>query len=157
MFQAIKATSPSRALVQKGTAPPPMAANRLAARHRRYGTGCIQPEFVSLAASRSATRASVPGDEQAGQCARAVVTRFSSTVAAIWTRTNANAFRRRHTLATVQARLLAMLFLSRGSRRAGQFAFDHEGKIAVFTDAGCPSSTLPQRGGEAYLREQFLL
>lgn len=66
--------------------------------------------------------------------------------------------RRRHTLATVQARLLAVHFYLEARAWPAEFVLDHEKKIAVFTDlAGCPLSTLPQRGGTPYLREQFVL
>jgi hypothetical protein len=65
--------------------------------------------------------------------------------------------RRRHTLATVQARLLAVHFYLEARTWPAEFVLDHEKKIAVFTDlAGCPSSVLPQRGGKPYLREHFL-
>jgi hypothetical protein len=65
--------------------------------------------------------------------------------------------RRRHTLSTVQARLLAVHFYLEARAWPAEFVLDHEKKIAVFTDlAGCPSSILPQRGGKPYLREHFL-
>ena len=66
--------------------------------------------------------------------------------------------RRQHTLSTVQARLLAVHFYLEARAWPSEFVLDHEQKIAVFTDlAGCPLSTLPQRGGKPYLREHFLL
>ena len=66
--------------------------------------------------------------------------------------------RRRHTLATVQARLLAVHFYLEARAWPAEFVLDHEEKVEVFTElAGCPSSVLPQRGGKPYLREQFLL
>ena len=65
--------------------------------------------------------------------------------------------RRRHTLSTVQARLLAVHFYLEARAWPAEFVLDHEKKIEVFTDlAGCPSSVLPQRGGKPYLREHFL-
>ena len=66
--------------------------------------------------------------------------------------------RRRHTLATVQARLLAVHFYLEARAWPAEFVLDHEEKVEVFTElAGCPSSVLPQRGGKPYLREHFLL
>jgi hypothetical protein len=66
--------------------------------------------------------------------------------------------RRRHTLSTVQARLLGVHFYLEARAWPAEFVLDHEKKIAVFTDlAGCPPSILPQRGGKPYLREHFLL
>jgi hypothetical protein len=66
--------------------------------------------------------------------------------------------RRRHTLSTVQARLLGVHFYLEARAWPAEFVLEHEKKIAVFTDlAGCPLSVLPQRGGKPYLREHFLL
>ena len=66
--------------------------------------------------------------------------------------------RRRHSLATVQARVLGVHFYLEARTWPAEFVLDHDRKIAVFTDlAGCPSSLLPRRGGKPYLREHFLL
>lgn len=66
--------------------------------------------------------------------------------------------RRRHTHTTVQSRLLGVHFYLEARAWPAEFVLDHKKKIAVFTDlAGCPLSTLPQRGGKPYLREHLLL
>lgn len=65
--------------------------------------------------------------------------------------------RRWHTLETVQARLLAVHFYIEARAWPAEFAFNHEQKIRIFTDAGCPLSTLPQRNGKPYLRDHFML
>lgn len=65
--------------------------------------------------------------------------------------------RRRHTLATVQARLLAMTFYLEAREWPAEIVLDHAKKISTFTDAGCPLTTLPHRGGRPYLRENFVL
>jgi hypothetical protein len=66
--------------------------------------------------------------------------------------------RRRHTLAIIQARLLGVHFYLEARAWPAEFVLDHDKKIAVFTDlAGCPLSVLPQRSGQPYLREHFLL
>jgi hypothetical protein len=66
--------------------------------------------------------------------------------------------RRRHTLATVQARLLGVHFYLEARAWPAEFVLDHEKKIEVFTDlAGCPPTVLPQRGGKPYLRDHMLL
>lgn len=65
--------------------------------------------------------------------------------------------RRRHTLATVQARLLAITFYLEAREWPAEVVLDHGKKIATFTDAGCPLSALPRRGGRPYLREHFVL
>ncbi|PYU28761.1 MAG: hypothetical protein DMG32_01945 [Acidobacteria bacterium] len=64
--------------------------------------------------------------------------------------------RRRHTLETVQARLLAVHFYIEARAWPGEFVFKHEEKIRIFTDAGCPLSTLPQRNGKPYVRDYFM-
>jgi hypothetical protein len=65
--------------------------------------------------------------------------------------------RRRHTLATVQARLLAVNFYLEARRWPAEFMLDHEQKVATFTEAGCSVAVLPQRGGKPYLWEDFVL
>ncbi len=64
--------------------------------------------------------------------------------------------RRRHTLETVQARLLGVHFYLEARAWPTDFIFKHEEKIAIFADAGCPLGTLPQRNGKPYLREQLV-
>jgi len=65
--------------------------------------------------------------------------------------------RRRHTLETVQARLLGVDFYLEARGWPAEFLFDHEQKIATFTECSYPVSALPQRDGKPYLREQFVL
>ncbi len=60
--------------------------------------------------------------------------------------------RRRHRLATVQARLLGVDFYLEACGWPAEFVLDHERKIATFTDAGCPLNALPQRGGKPICR-----
>jgi len=65
--------------------------------------------------------------------------------------------RRRHTLATVEARLLGVHFYLEANSWPAYFVFDHEEKIMTFENAGCPLSVLPQRNGKPYVREHFVL
>lgn len=65
--------------------------------------------------------------------------------------------RRRHSLPTVQARLLAVDFYLSARKWPARFILDHEQKIAAFVDNGCPATVLPQHSGHPYLREHFLL
>lgn len=66
--------------------------------------------------------------------------------------------RRRHELATIQSRLLAVHFYLEARAWPAEFVLDHDQKVATFRDlAGCPLAVLPQRGGQPYLREHFLL
>ncbi len=65
--------------------------------------------------------------------------------------------RRRHTLETVQARLLGVHFYLQARGWPAEFVLDHQEKVAYFSDcAGCPLSALPQRGGRLYMREHLL-
>jgi hypothetical protein len=65
--------------------------------------------------------------------------------------------RRRHALATVQARLLGVHFYLEACAWPAAFIFDHEEKIMTLQNAGCPLAVLPQRNGKPYLREHFVL
>lgn len=65
--------------------------------------------------------------------------------------------RRSHVTATIQARLLAVSFYLEATEWPAQFVFDHEEKITAFHNAGCPATALPQRAGEPYLWEEFVL
>ncbi len=65
--------------------------------------------------------------------------------------------RRRHSQATVEARLLGVHFYLEARAWPAAFIFDHEEKIMSFENAGCPLSVLPQRNGKPYLREHFVL
>jgi hypothetical protein len=67
-----------------------------------------------------------------------------------------SSIRRRHTLETVQARLLGVHFYLEARAWPTTFVFDHEEKIEVFRSIECPLSVLPQRDGKPYLRESFL-
>jgi hypothetical protein len=65
--------------------------------------------------------------------------------------------RRRHGLATVQARLLAVHFYLEARTWPATFIFDHDEKIMMFENAQCPLAVLPHRNGKPYLREHLVL
>jgi len=67
-----------------------------------------------------------------------------------------SSIRRRHTLETVQARLLGVHFYLEANHWPAIFALDHEEKITVFRGVRCPLNVLPHRGGKPYLREHFV-
>lgn len=65
--------------------------------------------------------------------------------------------RRRHSLPTVEARILGVHFYLEARSWPAYFVFDHEEKIMTLQNAGCPLSVLPHRNGKPYLREHFVL
>jgi hypothetical protein len=65
--------------------------------------------------------------------------------------------RRPHPIETVRNRLLAVNFYLEALRWPAAFLLDHEEKVAAFQDCGCPLSALPQRSGQPYLWEEFVL
>lgn len=65
--------------------------------------------------------------------------------------------RRPHSLKTVLNRLLAVDFYLDACGWPSEFVFDHEQKIALFIERGCPISAITHRGGRPYLWEEFLL
>lgn len=67
-----------------------------------------------------------------------------------------SSIRRRHTLETIQSRLLGVHFYLEVREWPARFVFDHQDKIAVCEYVECPLSLLPQRDGKPYLRENFL-
>jgi hypothetical protein len=62
-----------------------------------------------------------------------------------------------HCPKTVLNRLLAVDFYLEARGWPAEFVFDHEQKIALFTERGCPINAIPHRGGRPYLWEEFLL
>jgi hypothetical protein len=64
--------------------------------------------------------------------------------------------RRLHDDKTVLNRLLAVDFYLEDMPNA-DFVFEHEMKIAVLTQQGCPIGMIPQRAGRPYLWDEFLL
>ena len=64
--------------------------------------------------------------------------------------------RRSHTDLTVLNRLLAVDFYLETTQCA-DFVFDHQMKIALLTQHGCPVGMIPERGGRPYLWDEYLL
>jgi hypothetical protein len=65
--------------------------------------------------------------------------------------------RRPHNPNTVLNRLLAVDFYFEARNWPARFVFDHAEKIELFTERGCPISSIPHRGGRPYLWEEFFL
>jgi len=65
--------------------------------------------------------------------------------------------RRRHPVETVRRRLLAVNFYLEARDWPAQFLCEHEDKVGAFRTMGCPPNFLPNRGGQPYLWEDFVL
>ena len=118
-----------------------------------------QAEELKLADNEKATRAQLRKLERYGFLRRVAAYPLVYQVTKSTTRhlERDSGARRRHSLPTVQARLLAVDFYLSARKWPGKFILDHEQKIAAFVDHGCPATVLPQHGGQPYLREEFLL
>ena len=65
--------------------------------------------------------------------------------------------RRVHPVETVRCRLLAVNFYLEARDWPAEFILDHDGRVAVLQRIGCPVDALPQRKGQPYLWESFVL
>jgi hypothetical protein len=122
------------------------------------GGYCTASQAQELIASATQVRARLKGLERLGFLRR--ITKYPVVYQVTKSATRLlgpdSSSRRQHKLPTVQARLLGVHFYLEARKWPAEFVFDHQEKIAIFTDAGCPSSTLPQRSGKPYLREHLL-
>jgi hypothetical protein len=118
-----------------------------------------QAKVLSMADSGTATSARLRAWERAGflrkVAAHPVVYQVTKSTTRLLDRDSSA--RRTHAFATVQARLLAVNFYLEARQWPAEFILDHEQKMATFRDASCPSGALPERGGEPYLWEDFVL
>jgi hypothetical protein len=118
-----------------------------------------QAKQLSVADSCSATRVRLQAWERPGflrkVAAHPVVYQVTKSTTSLLDRDSKA--RRAHSLATVEARLLAVNFYLEARGWPAEFILDHEQKMATFRDTGCPSGALPQRGGKPYLWEDFVL
>ena len=65
--------------------------------------------------------------------------------------------RRVHPVEIVRWRLLAVNFYLEARSWPAEFILDHDGRVAVLERIGCPVDALPQRKGQPYLWESFVL
>jgi DNA-binding Lrp family transcriptional regulator len=118
-----------------------------------------QAKALRIGSSEREIRARLKGLERLGFLRRVtiypVVYQITKSVTRLLGRDSSS--RRRHTLATVRARVLAMTLYLEAREWPAEFEFDDERKITTFIDAGCPLGALPRRGGRPYLREHFVL
>lgn len=65
--------------------------------------------------------------------------------------------RRQHAIATIRTRILTVNFYLEAARWPVEFVFNHERKLSKFGELGRKSGLLPQRGGNPYLWQDFVL
>ena len=65
--------------------------------------------------------------------------------------------RRVHHVEIVRWRLLAVNFYLEARNWPAEFILDHDGKVAALQRIGCPVDALPQRKGQPYLWQAFIL
>ncbi len=65
--------------------------------------------------------------------------------------------RRQHAIETIRTRILTVNFYLEAARWPVEFVFNHERKLSKFGELGCKSGLLPQRGGNPYLWQDFVL
>jgi hypothetical protein len=118
-----------------------------------------QAQAMGLAKSPSHTLGQLNGLEQAGFLRRVVEYPVVYQITKSVTRlvgTDMSA-RRTHAIQTVRCRLAAMSFYMDAAKWPADFIFGHEDKVEAFGRIGCPRRLLPQRGGQPYLWEEFVL
>jgi DNA-binding Lrp family transcriptional regulator len=65
--------------------------------------------------------------------------------------------RRVHPVETVRWRLLAVNFYLEAKTWPADFILDHDGRVSSLQGIGCPTDALPQRRGQPYLWQAFIL
>lgn len=65
--------------------------------------------------------------------------------------------RRVHPVETVRWRLLAVNFYLEARTWPADFILDHDGRVSALQRIGCPADALPQRRGQPYLWQAFIL
>ena len=65
--------------------------------------------------------------------------------------------RRQHAIETIRTRILTVNFYLEAARWPVEFVFNHERKLSKFGELGCKSGLLPQRDGNPYLWQDFVL
>lgn len=118
-----------------------------------------QAQAIGLASSISHVQARLNGLERAGFLRRvapypAVYQVTKSVVRLVGTDMSA---RRRHPVETVRWRLAAVSFYLDAKSWPADFIFQHEKKISALEQIGCAKELLPHRGGQPYLREEFVV
>ena len=135
--------------------------DKLLTRLARLGGYCTveQAQGLGLEKSPSQAQARLNGLERAGFLRRVaeypLVYQITKSVLRL-VGTDSRA-RRPHRVHDVCWRLAAVSFYLEAKRWPADFFFQHDEKIAALAKVGCPRHLLPQRGGEPYLWEEFVL
>lgn len=118
-----------------------------------------QAQAMGFAKSARHVLAQLNGLEQAGFLRRVaeypVVYQITKSVTRL-VGTDMSA-RRPHAIQTVRCRLAAVSFYLDATRWPADFIFGHDEKIAALGKIGCPRQLHPQRRGQPYLWEEFVL
>ena len=118
-----------------------------------------QAKRLGLAKSPTRTLAQLRALEAAGFLRRVAVYPLVFQITKSTTRllgSNSRA-RRRHSIETIHTRLLGVSFYLEAHRWPAFFVFDHAEKVDTFVGEDCPVNALPQRAGEPYIRDEFVL
>ena len=123
-----------------------------------YCTG-EQAQAMGLANSPSQALSRLNGLEQAGFLRRVgeypVVYQITKSVVRL-VGTDMSA-RRPHMTPSIRWRMAAVSFYVEAKSWPAEFILHHEDKLAAFDKLDCPRKLLPQRGGQPYLWEDFVL
>lgn len=127
----------------------------------RLGGYCTveQAQGLGLAKSPSQAQAQLNGLERAGFLRRVaeypVV--YQTTKSALRLVGTDSRARRPHRIHEVRWRLAAVSFYLEAKEWPADFFFQHDNKIAALAKIGCSPQLLPQRSGQPYLWEEFVL
>jgi len=118
-----------------------------------------QAQQMGLAKSLSQAQTRLNGLEQAGFVRRIaeyqIVYQITKSVVRL---VGADTWARRpRAIDTVRWRLAVVSFYLEARRWPADFAFEQNEKIAALAKIGCPRELLPQRGGQPYLAEDFVV
>ena len=135
--------------------------DRFLTRIARLGGYCTveQAQEMGLANSPSQVQAVLNGLERVGFLRRVaeypVV--FQITKSALRLAGADSRARKPHAIHEVRWRLAAVSFYLEARKWPADFFFQHDEKIAALAKVGCSRQLLPQRGGQPYVWEEFIL
>lgn len=127
----------------------------------RLGGYCAveQAQGLGLAKSLSQAQAQLNGLDRAGFLRRVAEYPliYQTTKSALRLVGRDSRARRPHRIQEVRWRLAAVSFYLEAKEWPADFVLQHDNKIAALANIGCSPQLLPQRGGQPYLWEEFVL